>query len=96
MVKPNGMFFLSTIAKTPEGYISNILLGEHILGLLPKGTHEYDLFITHDDVMQRIKNRMELIEAKGVSLKNPITMEMKETDYLKANYMMMCRSRQDL
>jgi ubiquinone biosynthesis O-methyltransferase len=46
MVKPNGLFFLSTISKTPEAYMTNIVLGEYILGLLPKGTHEYDLFIT--------------------------------------------------
>lgn len=96
MVKPNGMFFLSTIAKTPEGYLSNILIGEYILGLMPRGTHEYDLFISQDEVMQRIQHKMELVEAKGVTIKNPLTMEMKETDFLNANYMMMCRVRQDL
>ncbi len=46
--------------------------------------------------MQMIENKMELIEAKGVSVKNPLTMEMQESDFLKANYMMMCRARPDL
>jgi ubiquinone biosynthesis O-methyltransferase len=46
MVKPNGLFFVSTISKTPEAYFTNILMGEYVLGLLPKGTHEYDLFMT--------------------------------------------------
>lgn len=46
--------------------------------------------------MLRIQQKMELVEAKGIGIKNPFTMEMKETDYLKANYMMMCRVRQDL
>ena len=32
------------IAKTPEAYLSNIILGYYILKLLPKGTHEYNLF----------------------------------------------------
>jgi 2-polyprenyl-6-hydroxyphenyl methylase/3-demethylubiquinone-9 3-methyltransferase len=45
MVKPNGLFFLSSISKTPEGYFLNIIMGEHVLGLLPKGTHEWDLLI---------------------------------------------------
>ena len=45
MVKPNGLFFLSSIAKTPEGFFLNILMGEFVLGLLPKGTHEWDLLI---------------------------------------------------
>ena len=48
MVKPDGMFFMSTIAKTPEAYLSNIVIGEYILGLLPKGTHEYELFLSHE------------------------------------------------
>ncbi len=42
LVKPDGLFFLSSIAKTPEGYFLNIIMGEHVLGLLPKGTHEWD------------------------------------------------------
>ena len=46
MVKPNGLFFLSSIAKTPEGWFLNIVMGEYVLGLLPKGTHEWDLLIT--------------------------------------------------
>jgi len=42
LVKPEtGLFFLSSIAKTPEAYFTNIILGEYILGFLPKGTHEY-------------------------------------------------------
>lgn len=95
-VKPDGLFFLSTIAKTYEGYFTNILMGEYVLGLLPKGTHEYDLFISHDTVMEHIRDKFSLVEAKGVTVKNPITFEMTETNYLRANYMMMCKARQDL
>ena len=53
-MKPNGHFFLSTIAKTPEAYLTNILLGEYVMGLLPRGTHEYSLFMNHEDVMKAI------------------------------------------
>mmetsp|Transcript_18051 Transcript_18051/g.30784 ORF Transcript_18051/g.30784 Transcript_18051/m.30784 type:complete len:186 (+) Transcript_18051:286-843(+) len=50
MLKPNGLFFLSSIAKTPEGYFMNIIMGEHVLGLLPKGTHEWDYLICSETV----------------------------------------------
>ena len=93
MVKPDGMFFFSTIAKTPEAYVSNILLGEYVLGLLPKGTHEYDLFMTQEEAMSHIADKMDLIEAKGVTVKNPFSMEMTEIGFLRANYMMMCRMK---
>lgn len=54
LVKPNGMFFMSTIAKTPEAYLSNILLGEYVVGLLPKGTHEYELFLSPDEALKHL------------------------------------------
>ena len=48
---------MSTIAKTPEAYLSNILLGEYVLGLLPKGTHEYELFISPEDVQRALQDK---------------------------------------
>jgi 2-polyprenyl-6-hydroxyphenyl methylase/3-demethylubiquinone-9 3-methyltransferase len=56
MVKPDGMFFLSTISKTPEAYLTNIFLGEYLLGLLPKGTHEYGMFMTKEQVMSNLSD----------------------------------------
>ena len=51
LVKPDtGLFFLSSIAKTPEGWFLNIFMGEKVLGLLPKGTHEYDLLISPETI----------------------------------------------
>ncbi len=82
---------MSTIAKTPEAYLSNILLGEYVLGLLPKGTHEYELFLSLDDAMKHLEDKAYLLEAKGVMVSNPLTMEMSETNYLRANYMAMCK-----
>lgn len=55
MVKPDGLFFLSSIAKTPEGYFLNIVMGEHVLGLLPQGTHEWDLLICSETVEEHLK-----------------------------------------
>ena len=96
LVKPGGLFFLSTIAKTPEAYFSNIILGEYIFKLLPKGTHEYNLFVSHDTVEGFIESSFQTIEAKGVTVKNPVTFEMGENDFLRSNYMMIFKKRLDL
>ena len=77
------------IAKTPEAYLSNIILGEYIFKLLPKGTHEYNLFVSHDTVEGFIASSFQTIEAKGVTVKNPVTFEMGENDFLRSNYMMI-------
>ena len=90
MVKPEGHFFLSTIAKTPEGYFTNIIMGEHVLGLLPKGTHEWELLISHDTVEKYLSEvDCKTIEKQGATILNPITREMGEIPYLRANYLMM-------
>jgi len=39
---------MSTIAKTPESYFTNIVLGEKVFGLLPEGTHEWEKFINFE------------------------------------------------
>lgn len=40
-VKPGGAVFLSTINRNPKSFLFAIVAAEHVLGLLPKGTHEY-------------------------------------------------------
>ncbi len=45
LVRPGGDLFFSTINRTPKGYLLAIVAAEHLLGLLPRGTHEFDRFI---------------------------------------------------
>jgi len=90
LVKPQGHFFLSTIAKTPEGYFTNIVMGEYVLGLLPKGTHEWDLLISHDTVEKYLAEvNCKTVEKTGATIINPITREMGEIPFLRANYLMI-------
>ena len=41
LVKPDGDVFFSTINRNPKSYLFAILGAEYLLGLLPKGTHDY-------------------------------------------------------
>ena len=45
LVKPGGRVFFSTINRNPKSYLLAILGAEYVLGLLPRGTHEYGKFI---------------------------------------------------
>ena len=45
LVKPGGMVFFSTLNRQPKAYLMAILAAEHILRMLPKGTHDYKTFI---------------------------------------------------
>lgn len=45
LVKPGGMVFFSTINRNPKAYLLAVIGAEYVLGLLPKGTHDYAKFI---------------------------------------------------
>ena len=45
LVKPGGWVFFSTINRNPKAFLFAIVGAEHVLKLLPKGTHEYAKFI---------------------------------------------------
>lgn len=46
LTKSDGPLFISTISRTPRGYALAILGAEYIARALPKGTHDWDKFIT--------------------------------------------------
>ena len=46
LLKPGGTIFFSTINRNPKSFLFAIIGAEYVLNLLPKGTHEYNKFIT--------------------------------------------------
>lgn len=45
LLRPGGDLFLSTINRTLPAWLGAIVVAEHLLGLLPRGTHSYARFI---------------------------------------------------
>ncbi len=52
LVKPGGMVFFSTLNRQPKAYLLAILAAEHLLQMLPKGTHDYKTFIKPSELSQ--------------------------------------------
>ena len=50
LVKPNGWVFLSTMNKSYESYLKMIVGAEYLSGVVPKGTHDWELFINPEDL----------------------------------------------
>ena len=94
LVRQDGHLFLSSIAKTPEAYFLNIVMGEYVLGLLPKGTHEWDQLInqsTCEGYLDEVD--FETYARSGVTITCPVTKQMGEISSLNSNYMMMARKK---
>ncbi|MCB1763002.1 MAG: bifunctional 2-polyprenyl-6-hydroxyphenol methylase/3-demethylubiquinol 3-O-methyltransferase UbiG [Gammaproteobacteria bacterium] len=45
LTRPGGYLFFSTINRNPKAYLLAIIGAEYLLGLLPRGTHDYARFI---------------------------------------------------
>lgn len=45
LAKPGGAVFFSTLNRNPKAFLTAIAGAEYLLGMLPKGTHEYARFI---------------------------------------------------
>jgi 2-polyprenyl-6-hydroxyphenyl methylase/3-demethylubiquinone-9 3-methyltransferase len=50
LVRPGGMLILSTINRTMKSYALAIVAAEYVLGWLPRGTHQWERFVTPDEL----------------------------------------------
>lgn len=49
-VRPGGLIIFSTINRTLKAYGLAIVTAEHVLGWLPKGTHQWNRFVTPEEL----------------------------------------------
>lgn len=91
LAAPGATLIFSTINKTAKAYLFAILGAEHILRLVPKGTHDYAKFIRPSVLMRYIEQAgLELVDATGLHF-NPIQNSFKMGPGLDVNYFVVAR-----
>jgi 2-polyprenyl-6-hydroxyphenyl methylase/3-demethylubiquinone-9 3-methyltransferase len=50
LVRPGGALVLSTINRNFKSYALAIVAAEYVLGWLPRGTHQWDRFVTPEEL----------------------------------------------
>ncbi len=86
MVKPGGYVFFSTLNRKPKAYLLAIVAAEHILKMLPAGTHDYKSFIKPSELSQSARNAgLELQGMVGIKY-NPLTKNFSLDDDIDINY----------
>ncbi|MFK7942500.1 MAG: bifunctional 2-polyprenyl-6-hydroxyphenol methylase/3-demethylubiquinol 3-O-methyltransferase UbiG [Paracoccaceae bacterium] len=72
MIKPGGIHVCSTINRNPKSYLFAIIGAEHVMRWLPKGTHEWDKFITPDELFDMLSRAgLDPVDRKGFQF-NPL------------------------
>jgi len=67
LVKPGGSFFVTTLNKTQLSWALAIVAAEDILRLLPRGTHEWEKFVSPEELTKIVeKNRCRVKKVHGM------------------------------
>jgi len=86
MVKPGGYVFFSTLNRQPKAYLLAIVAAEHLLKMVPAGTHDYKTFIKPSELSQSARNAgLELQDMIGIKY-NPLTQQFSLGKKIDINY----------
>jgi len=93
LLKPGGTLVLSTLNRHPKAFALAIVGAEYLLGMLPRGTHEYARFIKPSELAQAARNAgLRIIDISGMSY-NPLTRRYRLDRDVDVNYLMTCTDR---
>jgi len=91
LAKPGGWLFFSTLNRNLKSFLFAIVGAEHVLELLPKGTHEYARFIRPSELARWCRDAsLELRQTRGMEY-NPLTQRYWLSDDTSVNYLLACR-----
>ena len=89
LVKPGGLVFFSTLNRLPKAYLLAIVAAEHVLKMVPKGTHEYKTFIKPSELSQTARNAgLELQGITGIEY-NPFNKRFSLGKDIDVNYIVV-------
>ena len=91
LVKPGGQVFFSTLNRNSKAFLLAIVGAEHVLHLLPKGTHEYARFIRPSELAQWCRDAGLLLEHTRGMQYNPLTGHYWLSADTSVNYLFGCR-----
>lgn len=91
LVKPGGQLVFSTLNRNPKSFALAIVGAEYLLGVIPRGTHEFAKFIRPSELSEWCRHAgLEPVEVKGLRY-NPLLKSARLSDDIDVNYLLHCR-----
>lgn len=91
LAAPGATLVFSTLNKTAKSYLLAIVGAEHVLRLVPKGTHDFNKFIRPSQLMRWIEEAGLIVtEATGLHY-NPLTESFRVGNGVDVNYLVVAK-----
>jgi len=89
MVKPGGLMIAATLNRTIKSFALAIVGAEYVLRWLPRGTHQWDKFVTPEELERAlVRGGLKVIDEAGV-VYNPLADRWRLADDMDVNYMLV-------
>jgi 2-polyprenyl-6-hydroxyphenyl methylase/3-demethylubiquinone-9 3-methyltransferase len=88
MVKPGGLMVTATINRTLKSFALAIVGAEYVLRWLPRGTHQWDKFVTPDELEAALTRHGLHVTADTGVIYNLIADRWQLSDDMDVNYML--------
>ena len=92
LLKPTSMMVVSTINRTWKSFALAIVGAEYILRWLPRGTHQWDKFVTPAELTHHLeRNKLAISDQAGV-VYNPLADRWSLSSDMDVNYMVIAEA----
>lgn len=88
LARPGGDLFFATINRNPKAWGLAVVGAEYLLGLLPKGTHDYARFIRPSELARLVREAgLSVMEIAGIAY-DPLTRQARTNRDVDVNYLL--------
>ncbi|NND48695.1 MAG: bifunctional 2-polyprenyl-6-hydroxyphenol methylase/3-demethylubiquinol 3-O-methyltransferase UbiG [Rhizobiales bacterium] len=91
LVAPGGMMFAATINRTLKSFVLAIVGAEYVLGWVPRGTHEWEKFVTPAELESALERAGFQITSQTGVIYNPLSTGWQRGRDMGVNYMLAAR-----
>lgn len=92
MLKPGGLMVISTLNRNWKSFALGIVAAEYVLRWLPRGTHQWDKFVTPEELTHHLaRNKLTITEQTGV-IYSPLADRWSLSSDLDVNYMVVAEN----
>jgi 2-polyprenyl-6-hydroxyphenyl methylase/3-demethylubiquinone-9 3-methyltransferase len=89
MVRPGGLLIAATLNRTLKSFALAIVGAEYVLRWLPRGTHQWDKFVTPQELESAIERNGLCVTAERGVIYNPLADRWQLSSDMDVNYMLV-------